>query len=87
MLLHENLVAIDYFKTYNDYQVFLQSSSVKFLLLLAVCTQKEVKKAWKGLLCISEYNALWWAATNIFKERAVKATDPNKWASATGSSA
>lgn len=87
MLLHENLVSIDYFKTYSNYQVFLQSSSVKILFSLAVCTQEEVKKAWKSLLLILEHNALWWAAANCFKERARKATNPNKWASAAGSSA
>lgn len=52
-------MATMYFKTYNDYQVFLQSSWVKISFLLAVCTQKEVKKAWKSLLYIFEYNDLW----------------------------
>lgn len=84
MLLHENLVAIEYFKIYSDYQVFLQSSSVKILFLWAVCTQKEVKEAWKSLLFILEHNVLWWP--NSFKEGAEKATDPDKWASAAGSS-
>lgn len=58
MLLLENLVTTEYFKTYSDYQVFLQPSSVKTLFLLAVCTQEEVKKAWKSLLLILEHNAL-----------------------------
>lgn len=78
VLLHKNLVAIEYFKTDSDYQVFLQSSSVKTLFLLAVCTEEEAKKAWERLLFLLEHNSLWWAAANCFKERAVKATDPNK---------